>query len=549
MQAREKVVAKVANRVPGGGEEGKIQEDAVQRSSGMSYAALRRAMLKRGGGRAGIRPKSHAGAVGITSVMAPEASRRRLLTALEGNGGDIAAPRKHPVCPTHAQRPQVGAVEAYLLPRNASSLVAATGDPNIVVPSDPNPKTVFHQAASYRYIAPPSGTQCGMYVDRKRPMPDFDEDYDPEAFPWLCLWRLPLDTAIETDFRGWMKERKAAWRGKWNVSTASSLFSLSEVVFSDDDIDENRVPIDFWTRQGFPTFEYWLASSTARWKRSYSWNHAKRRKLKAECEEEVHFPSSCEGDGNAKVLNEQVMAWIRVRKRQWQVLRRKRQRRRTEEEAAASVLWKTRMIDAPALLEKSMTAKKCKKRIRRGRGCREWGSTVTTSVEELNVAACAALSPNVEAEKFAPPLSPTPPPPTNQRCTSTDDALIDAMLEEREWEEREELEARIRPLLDISFIFDASLGAPDDVVAHCLSFLHRSEHGKLLCISWTTSHSMKQREEVWRSLCPTLWILPRRPRKPWHAIYVTKIREEEEQARKRSDEVLLKASNIVSKSV
>jgi hypothetical protein len=123
--------------------------------------------------------------------------------------------------------------------------------------------------------------------------------------------------------------------------------------------------------------------------------------------------------------------------------------------------------------------------------------------------------------------------------------IIDAVLEEQE---RRSKALQERPPLDISFLFDAKHGAPDDVVAHCLKFLHCSEHGKLLCVNWATSTAMKDRDGVWRQLCPTHWIQPRRPRKQWHEFYVTKIREEEEASKKWTDGFLNKANDILSKA-
>jgi hypothetical protein len=123
--------------------------------------------------------------------------------------------------------------------------------------------------------------------------------------------------------------------------------------------------------------------------------------------------------------------------------------------------------------------------------------------------------------------------------------IIDAVLEEQE---RRSKALQERPPVDISFLFNAKHGIPDDVVAHCLRFLHCSEHGKLLCVSRTTSTAMKGRDEAWRQLCPTHWTLPRRPRKRWHEFYVTKIREKEEASRKGSDGFLNKANDVLLKA-
>lgn len=101
--------------------------------------------------------------------------------------------------------------------------------------------------------------------------------------------------------------------------------------------------------------------------------------------------------------------------------------------------------------------------------------------------------------------------------------------------------------MDISWVFDASHGAPDDVIANIMRHLEPSDHGNLLCLSWGSNYTFKKRDEIWRSLCPKHWVLPRRPRKSWCALYITKIRAEEEAAQKQSDDLLMKASVIIDK--
>ena len=85
------------------------------------------------------------------------------------------------------------------------------------------------------------------------------------------------------------------------------------------------------------------------------------------------------------------------------------------------------------------------------------------------------------------------------------------------------------------------------MVCYILKFLHPSEHGKLLVISKSTSESIKAREIMWKNLCPSHWTLPKKPRKPWYLLYITKLREEEERKRKLSDDVLLRAQDIMLK--
>ena len=121
---------------------------------------------------------------------------------------------------------------------------------------------------------------------------------------------------------------------------------------------------------------------------------------------------------------------------------------------------------------------------------------------------------------------------------------IDEMLEDQE---RLSKEIENRPPLDISWLFDSQLGAPDDVILVVMQFLCPCDHGNLLCLSRNSYALFKKRDLMWQTLCPRHWILPRRPRKPWCVMYITKIRAEEESSRKRSDDLLLKANSIMEK--
>lgn len=273
---------------------------------------------------------------------------------------------------------------------------------------------------------------------------------------------------------------------------------------SEDEGSESTIGRDFWTTQGFLTFDHWLAESTTKWKRSYSWNRRKRRRIEKESEEIVHFPSGTD----VWEAEEQLHRWLRVRKNQWRILRRKRQRRRQEEAQAVKTRNLSPSIDVAALGQIAGLNK-----IRDGTKIQH----SPRSIASLKLDAGPKSS-----EMFC----------------------IDSLLEE---EERRRKAIEDRPPFDISFIFDARLGAPDDTIAHCLQFLHHSEHGKLLCISSATSEAIKQRELMWQQMCPTHWTLPRRPRKPWHEMYITRIRVDEEAARKRSDDILTKAAALLFK--
>ena len=124
-------------------------------------------------------------------------------------------------------------------------------------------------------------------------------------------------------------------------------------------------------------------------------------------------------------------------------------------------------------------------------------------------------------------------------------AYIDEILESQQ--ERSKDTGPRQPL-DISWMFEAARGCPDDVVVNILQYLLPRDHGNLLCLSFTSNDCFKRRESVWRDLCPPHWILPRRPRRSWASVYITKIRAEEDAARKKNDDILVKASAIIGKA-
>jgi hypothetical protein len=256
-----------------------------------------------------------------------------------------------------------------------------------------------------------------------------------------------------------------------------------------DDVEDDsptEVSLDFWSGQGYSSFHDWLNNRTSCWKRSYSWNLRKRKAIEQLVDEVVHYPSSFE---DAHLFGD----WLRVRKNQWMVLRRKRYR----------------------MLEQKLK----------------------DTCESHDVVVHAA-NPEMGSKAVDNPESP----PAVVRQTKGEMLLIDLMLEEQE---KRRL-ARLKTF-DFDFLFDAKLGAPDDVIAHCMHFLHPSEHGVLLCISSKSSAAFKQRDEMWRQLSPRTWVLPRRPRKPWYSLYITKMRQEAEASQKQSDDLLSKVASILFK--
>jgi Ankyrin repeats (3 copies) len=283
-----------------------------------------------------------------------------------------------------------------------------------------------------------------------------------------------LSEITSFNFFSWLNKRKEMWSENYQPHVLDYGPSF------DDDEDDSPITVlnDFWSQQGYSSFDEWQLDSKTRWKLQYSWNIRKRKQIKEEAEEVVSFPSP--GDDNV-----QFEKWLSVRKNQWRIQRRKRQRQfllETLEDAAAT----------------------------------------STDVPE---------SPRCV-------VSPS-------KTSSGDMVHIDALLEEELVRKR--LMEKAKNRFDLAFVFDARLGACDDVIAHCMRFLHPSEHGKLLTLSKTTSGHFQEREDMWQQLCPQRWSLPRKPRKPWHEMYISKIRTEEQEARKRSDETLNMVAMILFK--
>lgn len=115
-------------------------------------------------------------------------------------------------------------------------------------------------------------------------------------------------------------------------------------------------------------------------------------------------------------------------------------------------------------------------------------------------------------------------------------------------------EAKARPEprrhLDLDWLrlLDGKKGCPDDVVAHVLNFLPRTEHSKFLRINQSISRAFSSRQGVFPLLCDERWTLPRRPRKPWVQIYFRLLKDDVEASRKQWDDLLMRASQILDQS-
>ncbi len=348
----------------------------------------------------------------------------------------------------------------------------------------PNPHTTFDNRQLYNpMFKDPNGNPI-LYCD--------NDDYEPDDGKRIHLF---LNDEIERDFNGWLKRRKETWRETWKESIRKS----ASIVDNEHDDEKSTVAHDFWLASGYDTFDQWLVASKMKWRRSYSWHVNRIHQLEEECEKMVHLPYAPVLESVGDV--EQFKDWLGVRKQQWRIERRKRQRRQQHQNAVGDSL--------PNPVSASTA-----------NGIVERSSNNATTVE-------ATVS--------------------TVTTTNNDTMYIDEMLEKQEECDNNAAElAKQRPM-DVSWIFNSQLGAPDDVLLVIMKFLQPFEHGNLLCLSYTSHTLFKQRETMWKSLCPKHWVLPRRPRKSWCVMYITKIRAEEEAFRKRSDDLLVKANVIIEK--
>ena len=297
-----------------------------------------------------------------------------------------------------------------------------------------------------------------------------------------------LNDEIERDFNGWLCKRKTTWRQKWQKSIRRS-------ASIEDSEERSTVAHDFWLFSDYESFDHWLSAAKTKWRRSYSWHVDRRNQLEEEYEKTVHLPFSPVLEDF--VATEQFKDWLTVRKQQWKIARRKRQRKQQQQH--------TNVENLTASVSDS-----------------------TSGVVERSSSKAAEASSIVIANK--------------------NDTImyIDEMLEMQEEIETNSASQK-RHTMDASWMFDAQLGAPDDIILLIMRFLQPFEHGNLLCLSYTSYTLFKLRESMWKSLCPKHWILPRRPRKSWCVLYITKIRAEEEAFRKSSDDLLVKANVIIEK--
>jgi hypothetical protein len=345
---------------------------------------------------------------------------------------------------------------------------------------------------------------------------DPDEYYNVKFTPPFVL--PPIPNATE-----WLLHRKQQWRKRYRVYKIEIPTDSSDVFYAsprdyelhaskraclEDRTRDCIVPIDFWSRQGFRDFPHWLLARTTQWKTKYSWNQHKRKVLEKDlfgCDELI----SLFGHGSDAAIVQVTVwhKWLRVRKNQWKVSRRKRQR-----QLAAAV-------SAMGLSEGSMPS-----------------STTFSTVNTITIKDISKPSRLLQLESAG---------VSNSMATpSSEFIVIDALLKEQEERERRHTKEPRCPF-DLSFLFDSTLGCPDDVVAKILHFLPPTDHCKLLCISSVTRHQIKERNSTWKQLIPPHWTVPRRPRKPWYEFYISNLRVYTERSRKLWDDLLSKAATVL----
>ncbi|KAL9191152.1 hypothetical protein ACHAXT_000858 [Thalassiosira profunda] len=280
------------------------------------------------------------------------------------------------------------------------------------------------------------------------------------------------------------------------------------------------------------SFHEWLKKRKATWRES-------RPTMHNACMDEVEGIEDCEGELTVQhdfwLANghESFEQWLQTSKTNWS---RSYTWHKERLEALQSECEKDVHLPtvAPALhqFENWLGARKQQWRLERRKRQRQRVETSDLSIEEYL------------AGSVAEDCSPSDPGTSSATATNV---YMDEILDK----ERDDLAAAkaetIHPI-DISWVFDSALGAPDDIIVNVMTYLRPSDHGNLLCLSYTSNFLFKQREDMWKTLCPKHWILPRRPRKSWCAMYITKIRAEEEATRKRSDDLLVKANAIIEKA-
>jgi hypothetical protein len=188
----------------------------------------------------------------------------------------------------------------------------------------------------------------------------FDDDNDDDDNNDMVLYRMyepsQLSSFISpiTNMSEWIQQRKQQWCQKYNVyNIAVDPKQLKPITkrrrietiqdISSMEMSDRTIPIDFWSHQGYDSYQHWLRVRKVKWHKQYSWNQQKRHLLEQDLLYNTTHTNKIEllpityntNDSCTGQLNTTTTAipntiwdeWIRIRKNQWKVLRRKRQRR------------------------------------------------------------------------------------------------------------------------------------------------------------------------------------------------------------------------------
>lgn len=403
-----------------------------------------------------------------------------------------------------ASRAAVSVLKPILLPPT----VATAPTPSTHYHQKPKalwpPRIIFPQEQDHRILRNPlfQDELTGQYL----PYCDNREDSDLIPGHDVSLFLNPL---CKKDFNWWLRVRKQPWKANRKtkpffspsfripiMAKSSTTSSTGPDYFYDLELLERLsscVPVDFWTPQGFTSFTHWLDSSKKKWKRHY-WGRRQRDQLVQDYEQRIilHYnPEDCTSTNWCE--------WLRIRKNQWRVRRRQFQRKRATTCSAEMIYGKGDAIGIEQLSESAGEA----------------------SDEKRAIAGEKVVS--IEPEILA----------------------IDFLLESKAHEERLRQQRRTAQMFDLVEFFRST--TPDDILLHAFSFLDRLEYGKLRCINGEIRESLSNRQELWWTICPVHWTLPRRPRKPWCEIYLSMLRSEVELSRKGGDDILAKSNTLLLK--
>lgn len=416
----------------------------------------------------------------------------------------LPAPKTFPAIPL----PRSGSIQMYrhcLLPKKAKLKPSP--------PRPPPPPPILYRNPWFkeelREKREKKDSQDAVGCGEKRkvssqciPYEDNFIDYTYEDGTRAALFMPRID-----NFQDWISKRKETWRNRYTVHQIEANKVDDAENLCDPERESSTVAREFWTTQGFGSFEVWLETRLVRWKRSYSWNKQKRQRIQQQNEAVIHLPSG--------PTNGQFQLWLRVRRNQWRIQTRKRQR----------LLFIT---------------------FKDGKMARETSDESSVSPAS-SIAAGSDSSSRKPAGTKAPPLASSPGKTLHVRSSEQERemAYIDEILEAEELKKQKK--TTHKPFNILKF-FDSSQGMPDDAVAHFLGFLDPKEHGKVLAMDTSTSKALRERQNVWKQLCPSRWQLPRRPRKPWHELYLTNLRKEHAQHQKRWDDLLIKVTAVLERS-